>query len=188
LLRGMNESRDESRSSGLPPADSSNHQPSTPHPQFSFPIRFVFFGEGKRRAEVAAFVRGNPGGAVELHDYAPAEELTAHLQSADVHLASLDTAWTGTMVPSKLQGIFAAGRPVIFIGSAQSSIGRWVAKSGGGWVVPTDDVDGLLAALDEARDHDVRLTRGRAAKDFSEKYFDKRTNVARVAAILGRSC
>ena len=149
-------------------------------------LRFVFFGGGKRRVEVARFVRENPGCGVELYDYAPAECLAAHLQSADVHLASLDPAWTGTMVPSKVQGVFGASRPVIFIGSADSSIGRWVLESGGGWVVAPADVAGLLAALAEARDPEVRATRGRAAKAFSNKHFDQATNVARVAEVLGK--
>lgn len=126
----------------------------------------------------------HPNSPVELHEYAPAEELAAHLQSADVHLASLDEAWTGTMVPSKLQGIFAAGRPVIFIGGADSSIGRWVEESGGGWVVAAGDIAGLMAALEEARDPEVRLARGWAARMFAEGHFDKRTNVARVVGIL----
>jgi len=148
------------------------------------PIRFVFFGGGRRRVEVARFVSENPGCGVELYDYAPAEGLMEHLQSADVHVVSLDVAWTGTMVPSKVQGIFAAGRPVIFIGSAESSIGRWVHESGGGWVVMPDDVTGLLTALEEASDPEIRETRGRAAKAFAEKHFDKTTNVARVAKVL----
>ena len=134
--------------------------------------------------EVEAFVRENPRCAVEVHDYATAVELAAHLQSADVHFVSLDAAWTGTMVPSKLQGVFAVGRPVIFIGSADSSIGRWVTESGGGWVILPGDVDGLLAALDEARQPEIRLTRGRAAEVYARSHFDKQTNVARVAAIL----
>ncbi len=119
-----------------------------------------------------------------MYDYAPADQLLAHLQSADVHLASLDPAWTGTMVPSKLQGIFNAARPVIFIGSAESSIGRWVAESGGGWVVAANDVDGLLAALAEARDPAVCAARGRAAKAFAEEHFDRCRNVDRVVEIL----
>jgi glycosyltransferase involved in cell wall biosynthesis len=121
---------------------------------------------------------------MEVHDYAPADRLTAHLQSADVHLASLDAAWTGTMVTSKLQGIFQAGRPVVFIGSAASSIGRWVLESGGGWVLPPGDVVGLLAALDEARDPEARASRGRAARAFAVRNFDKATNVARIISCL----
>ena len=149
------------------------------------PLRFVFYGGGKRREEVAEFIKENPGHAVELHDYCPAEHLTTHLQSADVHLASLDAAWTGTMVPSKVQGIFGAARPVIFIGSNDSSIGRWVLESGGGWQQQPGDANGLLDALAEARNPAVRLTRGRAAKSFAETHFNKATNVARLTELLG---
>jgi hypothetical protein len=150
----------------------------------SDPTRFVFFGGGKRRGEIERFVAAHPGAAVELHDYAPAEDLGMHLRSADVHLASLAGEWTGTMVPSKLQGIFHAARPVIFIGEAKSSIGRWVAASGGGWLVAPGDVAGLELALEEARDPQVRESRGRAAQAFAAANFDKQANVRRVAEVL----
>jgi len=43
--------------------------------------------------------------------------------------ASTDSKiWNGTMVPSKLQGIFAAARPVLLVGSHASSIGRWIEE------------------------------------------------------------
>ncbi len=180
-LRRMNESRDESRGPLLP--SSPSYQPSTLNPQLSS-VRFVFYGGGKRRGEIEAFMAANPEAPVELHDYAPAEELTAHLMTADVHLVSLEPAWSGTMVPSKLQGIFAVGRPVVFVGSRESSIGRWVEESGGGWVVAAGDVDGLRAALEEARDPRVRLARGEAAGRFAREFFDRQTNVKRVVEAL----
>jgi glycosyltransferase involved in cell wall biosynthesis len=124
---------------------------------------------------------------VELHDYVAPEMLGAHLRSADVHLVSLDAEWTGTMVPSKLQGVFAAERPVVFIGSADSSIGRWVRESGGGWVVEPGDVAALAEAIEEAGDPQERARRGRAAKLFADLNFDRKTNVARVAEVLGGS-
>jgi len=157
--------------------------PSTP--QLS-PTRFVFYGGGKRRGEIEAFIAAHPEAFVELHDYAPAEELSAHLTSADIHLVSLEPEWTGTMVPSKLQGIFAVGRPVVFVGSRESSIGRWVGESGGGWVVAPGDVDGLRAALEEARNPQTRMARGDAAGVFARENFDKTTNAARVVEIFTR--
>jgi glycosyltransferase involved in cell wall biosynthesis len=149
--------------------------------------RFVFFGGGKRREEIRDFIRKYPEGPVELHDYVAADMLDAHLRSADVHLVSLDAAWTGTMAPSKLQGVFAAERPVIFIGSAGSSIGRWVSESGGGWVVNSNDVAALAAAIEEAGNPQERARRGRAAKLFADLNFDRKTNVARVAEALNGS-
>lgn len=146
--------------------------------------RFAFFGRGKRRAEVEQFIAKNPDSRTELHDYASSKLLLAHLQSADVHLVSLDTSWTGTMVPSKLQGIFTIGRPVIFIGSRDSSIGRWVAASGAGWCVEQNDVPALLAALEEAGDPAECSRRGRLATEFARSHFDRMINAARVAEIF----
>jgi len=142
----------------------SNIQHSTSNIQHSKSVRFAFFGGGKRRAEVEDFVREHPEAPVELHDYVPSELLGVHLQSADVHLASLLPEWTGCMVPSKLQGIFVAGRPVVFIGGADSSIGQWVAESGGGWLVAPGDVDGLLAAMGGAVCPAGRPATGKAAQ------------------------
>lgn len=147
--------------------------------------RFVFFGGGKRRGEVAEFAAAHPECLVELHDYVPREQLSAHLQSADLHLVSLDPSWTGTMLPSKLQGIFAAARPVVFVGDERSSLARWMIESGGGWVVKPGDVDGLRAAIAEASSPKVRTVRGRAAQRFAMKHFDRRANARQVAACLG---
>ena len=88
------------------------------------------------------------------------------------------------MVPSKLQGIFAAGRPVIFIGSRHSSIGRWIVESGGGWVVPPDDPAALDAAVMEAVDPADRARRAAAARDFAGQHFDRQRNARETARVL----
>jgi colanic acid biosynthesis glycosyl transferase WcaI len=146
--------------------------------------RFVFFGGGKRRCKIAEYLEKYPNAPIELHEYVPVEILATHLRSADVHLVSLDAKWTGTMLPSKLQGIFAASRPVIFIGDENSSIGRWVTESGGGWIVPPGDVGRLKEVIHAARDPKIREARGLAAKAFAEAIFDLRANVRRVVDIL----
>jgi colanic acid biosynthesis glycosyl transferase WcaI len=149
-------------------------------------VRFTFFGSGKRRPEIESFIRNHPAAPLELHDHVPRGQLAAHLRSADVHLASLEPAWDGTMVPSKLQGIFAAGRPVIFIGSRHSAIGRWIGESGGGWVVPPDDPLALDAAIRAACDPAERHRRAAAARNFAGQHFDGRRNARITAEILAR--
>lgn len=146
--------------------------------------RFAFFGGGKRRAEMEAFVSAHPNASVELHDYVDAQDLNAHLASADVHLVSLRPEWDGTMVPSKLQGVFAARRPVIFIGSENSSIGQWVLESGGGWLIAPTDVDALKLAIGEASEPDECDRRGELAHSFSMEYFSGNINARRVANLL----
>jgi glycosyltransferase involved in cell wall biosynthesis len=88
------------------------------------------------------------------------------------------------MVPSKLQGIFFSGRPVLFTGSATSSIGRWIQESGAGWVCAPGDEEAHVAAMREARDPGVRARMGAAARAYAERHFNRAINVPRVAGIL----
>ena len=147
-------------------------------------VRFVFYGGGKRRSEIEHFIDSHPDGPVELHDYVPREELAGHLRSANVHLVSLEPAWDGTMVPSKLQGIFGAGRPVLFVGSKESSIGRWILESGGGWVVEPNDGSALSSVMKDMESAEERGKRGEAARRFASAAFAKKVNVSRVAELF----
>ena len=149
-------------------------------------VRFSFHGNGKRRVDIERFQREFPDAPVELHGYEAKERLNSHLRSADVHLVSLNPAWDGTMVPSKLQGIFAVGRPVILIGSKDSSIGQWVTESGGGWIVPPGDPEGLASAITAAGHDEERVKRGQAAMKFSQSAFSRDTNSRRYAEAFAR--
>jgi colanic acid biosynthesis glycosyl transferase WcaI len=151
-------------------------------------VRVVLYGAGKRRREIEEFIRDHPAAPVELHDYVSRDLLAAHLRSADVHLASLESGWEGTMVPSKLQGIFAVGRPVIFVGSETSSIGEWIKQSSGGWVVSPGDHQALHQAILEAARPGACLSRGRAAGDFARRHFDRQRNSGKVAEWMTGGC
>ena len=145
-----------------------------------------FNGEGKRRREIEEFMREHPDAPVELGGYVPRSKLAEHLASADVHLASLDPGWDGTMVPSKLQGIFTMARPVIFVGSKTGSMGRWISESAGGWVVAPGDAAAMRQALREASDPDIRSHRGEAARAFAARHFNRALNAERIAETFCR--
>lgn len=146
--------------------------------------RWVFSGGGKRRAEVQAFINANPEARVELHAYLPRSQLREHLSAANVHLVSLDSAWEGLIVPSKLQASFAVGRPVIFVGGAQNEIAAWIKESRGGWVVAENDLEGLLAAIREAHDPAQQRQRGQGGLAYAQRHFQLRFNATRVAQLL----
>lgn len=146
--------------------------------------RWVFAGDGKRRAEVVAFAKSNSSARIEVLGYAPSSQLQAHLCSADVHLASLDPSWQGLMVPSKLQGSFAVGKPVLYVGSRQCETAAWIQQSGGGWTVAENDIDGLIHAVKEASDPNRSRERGLAAWRFSQAHFQMTKNCAQIAELL----
>jgi glycosyltransferase involved in cell wall biosynthesis len=88
------------------------------------------------------------------------------------------------MVPSKLQNVFAAGRPAIFLGSDETEVARWIRDSGGGWVVAPGDLASLLRAVEEAGDAVDRTRRGEAAREYAARHFDRARNCERIAILL----
>ena len=72
---------------------------------------------------------------ISLAGFAPESELQQRLVAPDIHMVSLKPEWTGTVVPSKFFGSLAVGRPVLFAGSKDSSIARWINEFKVGWVI-----------------------------------------------------
>ena len=147
-------------------------------------IRWAFAGDGKRRMEIETFAKSNPAARIEFLESVPYAQLRAHLCSADVHLASMDSAWQGTMVPSKLQGSFAVARPVLYVGGQNCETALWIEQSGGGWVVDENDVKGLFRAIAQALDPLERRRRGQAALEFARGHFLKSTACGRFIELL----
>lgn len=124
------------------------------------PIAFNFAVRGNAADSLRASLRavngngnGNASVNVRMAGFAPEAELEKRLGAADVHLVSLRSAWTGVVVPSKFFGALAAGRPVLFAGSPQSGIARWIQEFGIGWVLDESTASDVEARLRElARD------------------------------------
>jgi glycosyltransferase involved in cell wall biosynthesis len=146
---------------------------------------WIFSGSGRGRPIVERFVAENQGLPIRILPHVDNADLAAHLCSADIHLASVDPAWDGLILPSKVQGSFAVGRPVLFVGSEQHEIAQWVRESQAGWHVPPDDVTGLTRAVREMIPQEHR-DKGAAARRFASERFSLATNVRRVADHLLR--
>jgi colanic acid biosynthesis glycosyl transferase WcaI len=78
---------------------------------------------------------------IGLLGFVPESELSRHLAAANVHLVSLKPDWSGVVVPSKFFGALAAGRPVLFAGSEDSSVARWIREYSVGWVLNSSTFD-----------------------------------------------
>jgi glycosyltransferase involved in cell wall biosynthesis len=145
-------------------------------------IRLAFVGGGKRFPEVQKQVQERGLEAVTMHGYVPQKDLMANLCAADLHLVTLEPAWKGLIVPSKLMNVLAAGKPVLYIGHPESEIAKWVREGECGWCVEPDDVDGLMAVLREASSNpDEVRRRGAAARHYAERRFSKAMNAGLLA-------
>jgi colanic acid biosynthesis glycosyl transferase WcaI len=109
---------------------------------------------------------------VSFCEFAPVERLEARLSAADIHVVSLHPEWTGTVVPSKFFGAIAAGRPVLFAGSPESAVAKWIQEYGLGWVLTPRNVQSISDQLiGYASSSELQLTMRRHCFEVYHRYF-----------------
>jgi colanic acid biosynthesis glycosyl transferase WcaI len=120
---------------------------------------FLMTGGGARWRELRTAAEAAGLSNMLFQGYQPAELLADSLAAADVHLVSLLPALEGLIVPSKVYGILAAGRPVLFIGDTQGDTAQLVREHDCGMAVAVGDSEGMVAWLRALRAAPERLER-----------------------------
>jgi glycosyltransferase involved in cell wall biosynthesis len=118
---------------------------------------FLITGGGAKADALREAVRAEGLDSFFFQSYQPAELLSDSLAAADVHFVSLLPALEGLIVPSKIYGVLAAGRPAVFVGSTTGDLARMLTGEDCGIAVATGDCAGLAAALTMLRDSPGRL-------------------------------
>ncbi|HEU0368022.1 MAG TPA: glycosyltransferase family 4 protein [Candidatus Acidoferrum sp.] len=76
-------------------------------------IGFVFVGEGAQRAEIEVLADGV--GNIRFLPFFPSNKVPSVLAAADAHLITVRRGLEGVVVPSKMYGILAAGKPIVAV-------------------------------------------------------------------------
>lgn len=150
-------------------------------------IAFTFVGGGSRRAGLENFCRANELDRVCFFDYcSPAELSAGPLGKASIGLVTQKPACLGTVVPSKIFPLMAAGRPVLFIGPRESTPALIIERFGCGWRIDAGNSAGLTALLKRLAGNraEVRAAGLRAREAFLA-HFNRADGVARICGILG---
>jgi colanic acid biosynthesis glycosyl transferase WcaI len=138
----------------------------------------LFVGDGTRRREAEARARSLDN--VRFLPYQPKERLASSLSAADVHLISLRPGLEGLLVPSKLYGALASGRPICFVGPPDCEVARTVRDNELGWTGQPGDVEGLASALLHYRENSKLFDhRGMRAREIFCTQFDRPIAVKR---------
>jgi glycosyltransferase involved in cell wall biosynthesis len=111
---------------------------------------------------------------VTFRPYQPRDQLGKSLNVPDVHLVSMRPELEGLMLPSKIYGIAAAGRPAVFIGDPEGEIARLLKEEQCGYSVAQGDSATLVKQLQVlANDASLCQRMGRNARAMFERRFDK---------------
>jgi colanic acid biosynthesis glycosyl transferase WcaI len=139
-------------------------------------IMFVFCGNGAGRDELVAQCTGLPN--VRFMDLQPLERLGELLALADIHLLPQRADAADLVMPSKLTGMLASGRPVVATAHANTELANVVA--GCGLVVQPEQPQAFADAINTlAQDAALRARLGAAGRAYAEANLDR-------DALLGR--
>ncbi len=131
-------------------------------------LRWLFTGGGAGMERLRREVERRRLANVTFLPYQPRERLAESLSVPDLHLVSQDPACEGLLLPSKLYGVMAAGRPVLFLGAKEGEIARDIRR----W--------GIGCCLDVARPESWRAELERILRD--------RSGLARMGERAHRIC
>ena len=136
----------------------------------NIPLHFIFCGSGSGLKKLL----NDSQGIANIHflDLQPTEKLPAFLAVADIHVLPQRADAADLVMPSKLIGIFASGRPVIVCANQDTELSEIVRRRG--LVVKPENTNDFCEAIKIlANDKELRSKLGSAGKKYAEQEFDQ---------------
>jgi colanic acid biosynthesis glycosyl transferase WcaI len=138
-------------------------------------VHFVLAGDGPHKSKLRNMATDLPN--VHFLPLQAGGRFEQLLTSADIHLIPQRSEAADLVLPSKLGGIFASGRPVITMAAPGTSLACEV--EGAGLVIPPGDAGALaIAVCHLAKDFDLCRTLGRTGREYALARWD-RTRILR---------
>jgi glycosyltransferase involved in cell wall biosynthesis len=149
-------------------------------------IQFIFAGGGPRRPALERFCRAEEIHNVDFRPYCTRAELGRNLAQGHLGLVTQSPQALGSVVPSKIYGIMAAGRPLLYIGPSGSTPAAHIRRFDCGWHIQPGDADGLeILLLRLSENRRMVSEAGARARTAFEHNFDRPIGVARILKVLG---
>ena len=131
---------------------------------------WLLAGEGPTKADL---VRSTEGFSQVIHlPLQPSERMNDWLNAADIHLLPQKAGAADLVLPSKLLGMLASGRPVVATSTPGSELAE-LASEAGACTTPGDADDFADALRQLISDPEQRLMAGKRARKLAEERFGK---------------
>ena len=132
-------------------------------------VGLVFVGGGAWRTQMEIAAAGAEN--IRFLDYFPSNKIPSVLAAADAHIVTVKRGLEGVVVPSKMYGILAAGKPIVAVAPRETDVVSLGAKQG--FAVGADpDKPAELVSVIRSLMTDVKKLRalGEAARNAAPSY------------------
>jgi glycosyltransferase involved in cell wall biosynthesis len=148
-------------------------------------IGFVFVGEGAQRAQLESLAAGVSN--IRFLPFFPGSKIPSVLAAADAHLITIKRGLEGVVVPSKMYGILAAGKPIVAAAPNETDAVVLGERSGFSVAADPDRPNDLATVVRRLGADPMRVARmGRAALDAAPAY-DRVKELEKFVRIVSRS-
>jgi putative colanic acid biosynthesis glycosyltransferase WcaI len=144
----------------------------------------VFQGDGVKKADLQEQVRRLGLTNVVFLPYQPKDRLGESFAAADVFIVSLRAGLAGYIVPSKLYGILAAGRPYVAAVEETCEVASLTAREQCGLQAPPGNAADMAARIRTLYDDRDLLARCGANARRAARVFDRTVQVAHYMALF----
>lgn len=148
-------------------------------------IGLVFVGEGAQFEAVRKMAEGI--GNVRFLPFFAAAKIASVMAAADAHVVTVKRGLDGVVVPSKLYGILAAGKPLLAVAPAESDAARIVLRHGCGLTADPERPGKAAAAAREMAGEPEKAKSMGAAAEAAAPGYDRVKELRRFTEILSEA-
>ena len=132
-------------------------------------VALVFVGDGVRRGHIEAAAAGCAN--VRFLPFFPAGKIASVLAAADAHVITIKRGLEGVIVPSKMYGILAAGKPILAVAPRDTDVAAIGERQGFAICADPEDAASVAAAMREmTRSAETLRAMGAAARAAASDY------------------
>jgi len=132
-------------------------------------IGLVFVGDGVQRARIEAAAAGCKN--VRFLPFFPASKIASVLAAPDAHIVTIKRGLEGVIVPSKMYGILAAGKPIVAVAPRETDVAAIGEQRGFAiWSDPGDPEQVACAIRRIVRDGNQLRHMSEAARAAANEY------------------
>jgi colanic acid biosynthesis glycosyl transferase WcaI len=148
-------------------------------------VSFVFVGDGAQGEQLKAASSGFVN--VRFFPFFPASKIPSVLAAADAHIITVKRGLEGVVVPSKMYGILAAGKPIVAVAPKETDAASLGERQGFAVSVDPDRSGQLVTLIRELlKSPEVLKNMGEAALAAAPDY-DRVKELRKFVAIIGRT-
>src|SRR5712675_2655735 len=132
-------------------------------------IGLVFVGDGAQRGQIEAAAADCKN--VRFLPFFPASKISSVLAAPDAHVVTIKRGLEGVIVPSKMYGIVAAGKPIVAVSSRETDVAKIGEERGFAVSADPDDASQVVCVVRRlSQDPETLRRMGEAARAAANDY------------------